>query len=137
MILVGRDEKFGIGKLPPDLQLLAVGWLGNQVPSSGPVPDKVIEFLFDAYEDKRILSDGYMGFHVCEVCIARRVKVILPTVKWKNRSLRLYGHGHHLIQYEKKVYMCPALILHYILDHGYQPPSEFMEAIEKGAVVLG
>jgi hypothetical protein len=28
--------------------------------------------------------------------------------------------------------MCPALILHYILDHEYKPPEEFIQAVEQG-----
>ena len=28
--------------------------------------------------------------------------------------------------------MCPVLILHYILDHKYQPPSEFVRTVTEG-----
>lgn len=28
-----------------------------------------------------------------------------------------------------KVYVCPTLIYHYILRHGYRPPAEFLEAV--------
>ncbi len=31
------------------------------------------------------------------------------------------------------VYMCPVLILHYILDHKYLPPQEFITATVQGA----
>jgi hypothetical protein len=30
------------------------------------------------------------------------------------------------------VYISPVLILHYILDHGYRPPDEFIEAVGQG-----
>ena len=33
--------------------------------------------------------------------------------------------------------MCPALILHYILDHGYRPPEEFLRALLQGAFLIG
>ena len=30
------------------------------------------------------------------------------------------------------VYMAPSLLLHYILDHDYRPPTEFLKALSKG-----
>ena len=31
--------------------------------------------------------------------------------------------------------MTPALVLHYILDHRYRPPDEFVEAVIEGSLL--
>jgi hypothetical protein len=31
--------------------------------------------------------------------------------------------------------MAPALLPHYILDHGYRPPDEFLDAVAKGRIL--
>jgi hypothetical protein len=43
-----------------------------------------------------------------------------------------WGYGHFLIKTGKIVYISPALILHYILDHKYRPPDEFVAAVGQG-----
>jgi hypothetical protein len=134
-----KDDKWGYGTLLPGLQLLPIGWLGSQVPSKGPVPEPVIDFLFNAYKEG-VLSDGTRGWHSCEICAAAGdlpiAEYTLPKVKWRDQSKQIMGHGHYLIRHQKKVYMCPALIIHYILDHDYQPPEEFIQAIANGAILL-
>ena len=132
-----RDDKWGYGLLPPGLQLIPVGWLGDSVPSTGTIPDEVFQFLFEGYENDLVLSDGMRGIHLCEICEAEGKKApIAPLIYRKDRTAAIYGHGHYLIRYEKKVYMCPALTLHYIQDHNYRPPSEFINAVSAGATFL-
>ena len=56
-------------------------------------------------------------------------------IRWKGREREVVGHGHHLILSGKVVYVCPVLILHYILEHGYAPPEEFIAAVTEGTFV--
>jgi hypothetical protein len=116
--------------------LCAVGWLGDFIPSEGKTPSECISRLWNAYETKHIISDGTAGFHNCELCHGKDEWYpdgqVGPIVRWGDQQLRLFGHGHYLIHYYEKVYLSPALILHYILDHGYKPPDEFIEAGCKG-----
>src|SRR5262245_1268399 len=111
-----------------DNKYYQVGWLGSAVPTTGPTPDACIDRLFDAYDRRLVLSDGSLGWYDCELCSTEAEwspgGQIGPVIRWQGRELRLYGHGHHLVQHGGKVYICPALILHYILDHGYCPPAE-------------
>jgi hypothetical protein len=113
-----------------------VGWLGSSVPTSGPTPDECVERLFDAYAGGLRIPDGSLGWHNCEICTTGAEWYpggqIGPVIRWRGQELRLYGHGHHLVQHEGRVYVCPALILHYILDHGYRPPDEFVRAVTQG-----
>jgi hypothetical protein len=55
-----------------------------------------------------------------------------PTVRWKDDSVEVYGHGHHLVRLGSIVYMAPRLVLHYIVEHRYRPPDEFVEAVVSG-----
>jgi hypothetical protein len=120
----------------PDEPYYPVGWLGSTVPTTGPVPDECIVRLLDAYKRGLCLSDGWLGWHNCEICTTEGEWYpggqIGPVVRWKGEELRLYGHGHQLVEHEGRVYVCPALVLHYILDHGYRPPDEFVLAVVRG-----
>ena len=104
--------------------------------SVGGVPDACIDRLFVAYEQELIFSDGYLGWHDCELCSGEERHSpeadVGPVVEWKGRKLRLYGRGHYLTGYEQTVFMAPALLLHYILDYRYRPPEPFVHAVIEG-----
>jgi hypothetical protein len=118
--------KFGDGVLPRGLTLRAVGWLERSEFPTGTVPKECIGKLVLALRGG-IFRDGYRGYHTCTLC-----GKFLPEIKWKRRTITLQGHGHYLVQLGEIVYVAPALLLHYILDHEYFPPEEFMEAVAKG-----
>lgn len=56
----------------------------------------------------------HFGWHDCLIC--------------KNSE----GNGSLIIEYGGKSYRCPAMIYHYINDHGYNPGEEVIEAILNG-----
>lgn len=119
---------FNVGEvyLPAEFQLYAVGWIEEPGFTTGTVPDECIEALIAAYPTK-IVSDGTRGWHTCTLC-----EVEMPKVKWKGNTIDVSGHGHFLVRYEKAVYMAPALLLHYILDHHYCPPQVFCDTVING-----
>jgi hypothetical protein len=134
---IRRHEKWGIGTLPPGLALLPVGWLGNSVPTTGSAPPEVIEALLREYQTGAIFSDGSAGWHDCELCPGPEAWYpdgqVGPIVSWDGRGYRLYGHGHYLLRHGTKVFMAPALLVHYIVNHGYRPPDEFLNAAIHGS----
>ncbi|OGO38169.1 MAG: hypothetical protein A2147_08050 [Chloroflexi bacterium RBG_16_57_8] len=119
---------FNVGEvyLPAGLQLFAVGWIEEAGFTTGAVPEECIEALVAAYPAK-IIPDGTRGLHTCTLC-----KVELPKVGWKGKTVDVKGYGHYLVRHENSVYMAPALLLHYILDHHYRPPQVFIDAVIKG-----
>lgn len=119
---------FNVGEvnLPAGLQLFAVGWIEDAGFTTGAVPDECIEALFAAYPSK-IISDGTRGTHSCTLCDEES-----PEVKWKDKTVAVIGYGQYFVQVEKAVYMAPAPLLHYILDHHYCPPQVFIDAVNKG-----
>ena len=131
-----KGNKWGEVFLQDGLTLITIGWLGDCIPNRGATSSKCISRLWDAYEAELVISDGTAGWHDCELCHGEDEWYPGGQVgqihEWQGRQLRIYGHGHFLNQYNEIVYLSPALILHYILDHEYQPPGEFIEAVEKG-----
>lgn len=129
-------DSWGAGRIPEGTTLFAVGWLGDSVKSKGSVADDVVDALLEAYEIKVVFPDGTAGWHDCELCPGPEAWYsdgkVGPVISWRDRQVRLYGHGHYLLQHGTSVYMAPALILHYILDHGYRPPQEFLDATIAG-----
>ncbi len=121
-----RVNNIGEVTLPAELELYAVGWIEESDFTTGDVPDECIETLIEAYPSK-IVSDGTRGLHTCTLC-----NVLLPKPEWKGKQIEVKGYGHYLVQYGNSVYMAPALLLHYILDHHYRPPQEFIHAVTNG-----
>lgn len=62
------------------------------------------------------------GFHLCNLCAesANAVSVLKKT--------RL-GTAEIRVFHQDKTYAAPNLIYHYVVDHGYRPPGEFIEAV--------
>jgi hypothetical protein len=118
--------KIGDGVLPKGLKIRAVGWLEQPGFATGEVPKQCIGALVEALQ-RGIFSDGYRGCHGCVLC-----GIEFPEIKWKRQRIKLKGHGHYLLQVGKVVFMAPELLLHYILEHGYCPPSKFLDAILNG-----
>jgi hypothetical protein len=131
-----RDGEFGSLSLAPGTFVRAVGWLGSSVLSPGETRDACIERLMDAYE-KYVLIDGTRGWHDCEICekegLPHTMELIKPTVHWHGRELKVYGHGEYLVRHRDVVYVAPALLLHYIIEHRYKPPEEFQDAVIFGS----
>jgi hypothetical protein len=108
-----------------------IGWLDGAHPfAKGPVEHRLVEKM------RRLAKtpiELYRGKHTCEICIGAPDlfvgKTLNPAwVKWaaqreSNGEIRVVGDGI--------TYAAPILIVHYIEEHGYLPPSEFLEAINK------
>jgi hypothetical protein len=91
----------------PGLVTRSVGWLGATVASSGPV-DPVALAALKHYTFWARVEDGCMGLHTCEICHNFMTNgefwIICPGVR----------------------YVLPQMTLHYITDHGYRPPEQFL-----------
>lgn len=98
--------------------LLNVGWLDNKHPyTRGSVDARLIEKMKLLAQTPVQLC---MGYHACNLCR-------------KRESASHEGNGEIRVSRESITYAAPVLIVHYIEDHGYLPPSEFLKAIEEAA----
>ncbi|MGW2421916.1 DUF7919 family protein [Streptomyces sp. NPDC001709] len=104
---------------------LNVGWLGRdgEFPT-GDCPESFVDLLIDRASTPANLT---RGVHHCEFCNRKSpLQVTNPT---SGRTARL-GNGEIIVEAATgETYMAPTLIIHYVIDHGYLPPIEFIEAV--------
>lgn len=68
-----------------------------------------------------------MGFHVCEYC--------KPGAR--NRYPNTSSGDVTLVFESGRIWEMPDMILHYVADHGWLPPAEFVDDVLRGQVVSG
>jgi len=116
---------------------LNIGWLSVEKPfetgaTSQKFKDRLLKFCSDEY-----ILVVTRGLHICEFC-NRSHK--LSYERWIKKQEGRYGDKAHAASIgngeirvlgKSAIYAAPALIYHYVLEHQYQPPDEFIEAILK------
>jgi hypothetical protein len=91
----------------------AIGWLSvREMYPRGPVAPAFLEALARQLGGPQLLV--FMGPHLCDLC---------PPPHGNGGSMNVW------IPTEACVYVAPELVLHYIRDHHYRPPDEFVEAV--------
>lgn len=104
---------------------LNIGWLEKgHLFDEGDVPKEFVEKL---WKYLRYPVCVCRGFHVCDFCENQKTEV--PIVKFKGKRREV---GYYEIRVWGKagsVYAAPSLIFHYIVQHGYKPPQEFIDAV--------
>jgi hypothetical protein len=78
-----------------------------------------------------------MGVHYCDFCNEKDTimeNLIKPQVKFNNETINLGGSEIFVIK-DKLVYIAPSLIFHYVLDHEYLPPDEFIDAVMQYEII--
>lgn len=69
-----------------------------------------------------------MGFHVCESCKSKDESNRFPNTSSGDVNLT-FTNGHKWVM--------PDMILHYVADHGWQPPSDFIADVMNGKLETG
>lgn len=113
--------------LPEEIgkKIIAIGWLDEKHPYSvGDIPEHALDRLFDACFHPVYVT---RGFHICPFC---KVKSHGVKATRKNRE-RVLGDAELRIFAEENdiVYAVPNLIYHYVAEHKYSPPQEFVKAL--------
>jgi hypothetical protein len=97
-------------------QLRAVGWLDDtHAFSRGPVAPEVLDAL-QRFAARAWSPFQFRGWHDCELCPAGK------------RGME-GGHANLFVPGEAFLYVAPELLVHYVRDHVYAPPQEFVEAV--------
>ena len=95
----------------------AIGWLHPDYPyTQGEVPTEFLarlkEFVARWGDSTEALYFGASGgFHSCEFCG------------------RVLGIGNFGVPSDGLLFVAPEMVVHYIEDHTYRPPSEFVSAV--------
>ena len=94
----------------------AIGWLNPEHSyNRGDVPSEFVDRL-KAFVEHQHLSITFpwlisCGLHECEFCKGAM------------------GGGPCAVPFEARLYVFPAMIVHYIEEHSYRPPDEFIRAV--------
>lgn len=101
-----------------------IGWLdAAHEYSKGPVPNEFIERLWAFCHEPVHQSKG---FHACELC---RKPVFGLNVKRGSDSIQLGSAEIRVFGKDGMTYAAPNLIYHYVVEHCYRPPEEFIQAV--------
>lgn len=105
---------------------LNIGWLGaNEPVSKGPVPSGFTERLLSLAVTPANVT---RGFHDCEFC--DRESPIRVRTTLDPRGFVSLGTGEIVVHgADGLTYVAPTLVYHYVVDHGYQPPRAFVDAV--------
>jgi hypothetical protein len=121
-----------------------VGWLDNTHPfPKGHVARNLIDKM-------KVLAtkpvELYRGYHYCEICIeppglvktflSEQLKVIDPSCSWAKWMAQHRSNGEIRVDNQEVIFAAPVLIVHYIEEHGYLPPPEFLKALENIPFVM-
>ena|SRR5215471_6427489 len=124
--------------LPAGLRLLAVGWIDGPDPFPTGASDPEVVSRLLGLGRECLIDEGTAGWHCCYYCgedefddeehpdYGSREGI------WLSRPACPFGKGHHLVRFGDAVYMCPALLPHYVVVHGYRPPDVFVRAVLEG-----
>jgi hypothetical protein len=107
-----------------------VGWLSRSHPF--PTGSVSAQCLLNLQQLCKQPINPCLGTHDCEFCEIPADIVGTNkehTYRWERNLL---GNGEiHVPGQNGLVYVAPALIHHYVRDHHYQPPAEFIGAVER------
>jgi hypothetical protein len=110
--------------------VLNVGWLDPRYPFAKQQPTTV--FLENLEKFYYRVVDQTRGIHICPFCPESKSKAKWPAPSTRatilNREIVL-GSAEIRVSAPGVTYACPNLIYHYIKDHDYRPPDEFIDAV--------
>lgn len=109
-------------------KILNIGWLEKNrefnVEKDKTLSLKIVEKLWEQWNKREVKT---RGFHVCDLCEHQEFPLTLQDPNGNvcsvgSAEFRILGKGG-------VVYAAPDMILHYILEHDYRPPNEFVDCI--------
>jgi hypothetical protein len=110
----------------PDTQ--NIGWLE----AKKPFPTATVSgaFLKQLWQFCKIPVVQTRGFHVCDLC--DMPAEVIPTLEFEGEVLKLGSAEIRVFGGSGVIYAAPNLIFHYVKDHTYRPPQEFIDAVIAG-----
>lgn len=108
---------------------IAVGWLeGVPIPTGSTPVGFVCALLKLAGSHQAYRTRGY---HFCTYCPEADEEVVVPNDQ--GEPLHLGSAEIWVPGVGEVVYCAPNLIIHYVRDHNYQPPADFINAVMRNA----
>lgn len=105
-----------------------IGWLAFGQPyNTGPVSENVVSALW-RYVRCPVIQ--HRGYHRCELCQPIPLRPI--TAIRNGESAHLGSAEIRIFGSDGRVYAAPTMIYHYMTNHQYSPPAEFVTALMTG-----
>ncbi|GAA3061618.1 hypothetical protein [Actinokineospora globicatena] len=105
---------------------LNVGWIGREQPfPQGPADPELVHALLRLSLTHHVRQ--MRGMHGCPFCPAHD-HVRVPFAE-SPKDFCLLGSAEIQVEGDGTTYAAPNLVAHYVADHGYQPPAEFVAAV--------
>lgn len=116
----------------PADSLIAIGWLGTEdeqpLFAGVQAPEEAVDILVQIHRaELPPFLPYFLGYHPCGLCSNAPPKTA-TSIAYRGQVLTL-GCGELLIPSDGFVYVAPNLLIHYIHDHFYRPPLEFIRAV--------
>jgi hypothetical protein len=129
---ISDGSLYTFGPVPPDVRAVAIGWLDASHPyTAGSVDDAFVADLFAAC--RMHATARTRGWHQCTLCQAETKQGLGGTVAARDGESVLLGDAEIRVAAADGTWLiAPTLVLHYVTDHAYQPPPEFIEAVSAG-----
>ena len=115
-----------------DTPVLNVGWLETDEFEKGETSQEFREKLFQFCLDQNLVLIA-RGFQECLFCgmswgdWGQNHPDYGPNAHWMS-----IGDGELRVIGRSALYAAPALIYHYVVEHNYKPPQEFIDAVLTG-----
>jgi hypothetical protein len=112
------------------LKVLRVGWLDPGHPFSTTKAESALLQKLERFYEYRV--NQTRGVHICLLCPESKRKAKGPDANSATILRRKITLGSAEIRVPGRpgiVYACPDLVYHYISDHDYHPPDQFIEAV--------
>lgn len=122
--------EYGPSQIPDGFEAFNLGWLEpeHDVPTSEGEPDpQLVDKLVTIAADHR--AAVMRGFQRCWLPHPDGEDFPFESV-WNGRTLFLGNSEIHVVASDGRLLAAPALVLHYIRDHHYRPPEDFIEAVK-------
>ena len=124
------EHVFGDRPYPDGVEALNVGWLeaGHVFPTFEGDPDpQFLKNLITLVADHSVCATR--GFHGCDQQ-HEDGKDFQFQSDYDGRDLFLGSAEIHVVTPDGRWLIAPNLVVHYVRDHGYRPPEEFIEAVK-------
>jgi len=104
----------------PNTSVLNVGWLGEGHPFDAAETADAFRTALKELCDTRWMNKC-RGHHVCEFC---------PGTSWGDPYFHEMGNGEIRVRSASGTwYVAPRLVFHYVAEHNYCPPKDFIDAV--------
>ena len=114
---------YGLKIVKDNTPELNVGWLEKNKPYPIGETSQKFKDRLSIFCSKEFLVGLTKGVHECEFCS--------PEVVIEGTRL-VVGNGEIRVIGKSAIYAAPELIFHYVVNHHYKPPDEFINAVLTG-----